>query len=358
MLFTRKRIFIGPVNSANLANLFADAFNANGLRADFISFSPTDHPFRFKQGKQVFQMKEGALPTIFRKNIPSVLNSMLVHLYLIIWTVKYDVFIFISPRTILANQRDLPWIRFFRKKIIFIFAGCPERDPHFLPSNPEYICNRCTDQEKQQILHCQQIERKRTFIERLEDKADYILSQDDSASFLRYRKPVWLYIPVPRPEPSDFLLKHRSDRIKIVHFPSNPVIKLSHFIIPVLKQLSDNYPNLEIVLKTNISHMEVLEELKTAHVLVDCLGLGYGVLAIEAMARGCVVVTGRVGFFERQFPQMPVIASTTGSLYTDMEGLLLDRQRLTATAKRSMDFYERYHTYAAVTGFYKRELHL
>ena len=160
------------------------------------------------------------------------------------------------------------------------------------------------------------------------------------------------------PIKKDYLLKHTTTKIRIVHFPSNPIIKLSHIIIPILKEIEAEYTNIEIVIKSGIPHAEVIEELEQAHIVIDALGLSYGMLAIEAMARGCVVFVGEMDFMNERIPDFACIGATSNNLKSKIVELITNKDILLEKAKESIAFYEKYHTPKVAGNYYKEKLNL
>jgi hypothetical protein len=354
----KSRVFVGPLNLANLSNAIVEALKGEGINARFYQYGNFEQPFNYKKGKVVYKFKNGFFPKLFNKNTTALINRLIINLIFPYWLIKYNTFIFISPRSFLHNNLDLPILRFFSKKVFFIFAGCVERDPAYQHDNPEYICNRCLDEEKKAMAFCYKIEKKKAFVQKLEKYSTKIISQDDCASFLKNKNIVWLIVPGQIPKRKNYLKKFEENKIRIVHFPSNPLVKMSHIIMPVLEQLDEKYDNVEIIYKTGIPNDEVLGELERNHILVDCLGLGYGALGIEAMARGCIIFTGKTGFIENKFPDLPVICSTSQSLLADLENIIQDKEKRMQLSIKSMEFYKKYHSPDKIGKYYKEELDL
>jgi hypothetical protein len=355
---SKSRVFLGPLNTANLSNAIEEALRAEGINASFYQYGNFDQLFNYKKGKVIFKFRNGFFPNLFNKNTTALINRLIIKLLFPYWLIKYNTFIFISPRSFLHNNQDLPILRFFSKKVYFIFAGCVERDPTYEQDNPEYLCNRCLDNKKRTLASCFKIENKKAFVQKLEKYSTKIISQDDCASFLKNKKTIWPFIPAEQPTPKDYLKKFEEYKIRIIHFPSNPLTKMSHVIRPILEKLEQKYDNIEIVYRSGIPHKEVLKELEQSHILVDCLGAGYGVLGIEAMARGCIVFTGKTGFIENKFPDLPVVCTTSQSLLADLENIILDKKKRIRLANESIEFYKKYHTPDEIGKYYKKELDL
>lgn len=353
----KSKVFIGPVDVANNSITFSKALRINNIRTDYWCFKNRINKQNFTIEKVIFQFIK--LPNVFGKNITQLVNMFIAFNYLIFFLLKYNTFIFNSPNSLLKKNRDLWLLKLCKKKVIFIFPGCVERDVEYSLNNKEYICNRCDDLVKQQFCNCNNIERKRARIRKMERFSNYIIAQDDCAGYLIHKNNFnWFYVISELPRKKDYLTKFNEDKIKIVHFPSNPKIKLSHIIIPVLEKIAKENKNIEIVIKTGITHDEVLEELDSAHILVDALGLSYGSLAIEAMSMGCAVVVGEMDYIDKQLPEHPLICATSETLYEKLVKAINDKEFLVQKAKESIEFYYKYHSPESAGKYYKEILEL
>lgn len=356
----KSRVFIGTINTANQAKGFSEALRSVGIKADFWSGSNSQHPFGYGTDKVMKFLKDSP-PSfkIFGKNIFYFVNNYFLRfLYFIKMLFSYNTYIFFSPSSILRNNRDLPILEFFKKKIIFVFCGCTERDPSFDESNPDWICNRCKDKEKQEKNLCNNLNSKKELVKYFEKKSNYIISQDDSAAFLKEKKGIWFYIFTDKPKPKKYLKKYNNKKIKIAHLPSNPLLKQSHIIVPVLKRL-ENENKAEIILKYGIwSREKILSTLENSHILVDQFLPGYGVLGLEAMARGCIVLNRNDDWFLKNVPESPVYKTSADTLYDDLVYLIEHREVLKEYAEKFIKFYYKYHTPEVLGKFYKEKLGL
>lgn len=352
----KSNVFIGPVDVANISMSFAIGLKSVGIKSTFYSYQQSSHEFGYKTEKVIPQYDWEF--RLFGKKPIVLINLIVKYLFLMYVLLKHNTFIFISPHTLLRNHFDLKLLSFFNKKIIFLFVGCHERQLDFLNNNPEYICNRCTDTLKQKICLCDNLVIKKQRIQLFEKYSNYIVAQDDSAGYLKKISPIWFHLIMEEPIQKNYLSKHKNTKIRIVHFPSNSLIKLSHLIIPVMKEIETEFENIEIVIKSGIPHSEVIEELEQAHIVIDALGLSYGMLAIEAMARGCVVVVGEMDFINNRIPDLACIGATARNLKSKIIDLISDRNNLLKIAEKSITFYENHHTPVVGGNYYKEKLNL
>lgn len=356
----KSKVFIGTINTANQAKGFAEALRGIGLKADFWSSPNSVHPFGYGSDKLMKFLPDSPPPfKIFSKNIFYLINNYIIRIfYFIRFLLSYNVFIFISPSTILRNYKDLPILKFLKKKIVFVFCGCTERDPAFDKNNPDWICNRCKDEKWKEMFLCNDLDAKKRLVQYFEEKSNFIISQDDSSVFLKEKEPIWFYIFSPKPKTKNYLKKFKEKKIKIVHFPSNSLLKQSHIIIPILKRLEKE--NLaEIILKDGIwSHEKILSTLGDSHILVDQFAPGYATICVEAFSRGCVVLNRNDDWFVNEVPESPVYKTSADTLYDDLVYLIEHREVLKEYAEKSIKFYYKYHTPEVLGKFYKEKLGL
>lgn len=99
--------------------------------------------------------------------------------------------------------------------------------------------------------------------------------------------PGWHYMPMPHYK---FNYKwKRADKFRIVHIPSNPVVKGTDIIKKAIGLLKRD--DFEFVCKTNIAHEESILLKESASLYIDQLLLpGYGISALEALTFGIPVI--------------------------------------------------------------------
>lgn len=116
----------------------------------------------------------------------------------------------------------------------------------------------------------------------------------------------------------------------VIHAPSNPQMKGTAKIEPILEKL-DSEGIIEYQRLSNIPHAKMPDFIATADIVVDQVVLGdYGVLQCEAMAAGRLVLAS-VNVAQEFVPDLPVIHTTASTL----EGLIRD-----AVTRRRDEFIE------------------
>lgn len=355
MISKKDKIFIGLTDIANIPMMFKKAFQENGYFCDYYTWSnDEDHPFGYEKDKILSLFKNPPPFRLFGKNPFYVVNIFFRIYYFIRILFTYKVFFFISPKSFLKNNIDLPVIKFFNKKIYFIFTGCIERDPEFPQADEDYICKRCMDIPLQKYCFCNNLSEKINRVQRLEKYSDFIIGQDDITSYIKNKsKLIWLYLITAYPKNKiNILKKYNQKELRIIHFPSNPLVKQSHIIIPILRRF-ENIENVKVIIKEGIWSREKIEkELSEAHILINALGTGYNTLPIEAMSYGCVVVNSHPDWFKKNVPDAPIYETYAKSLFEDINYLIQKREVLMNYAFSGLEYYYKYHCPKAAGNFY------
>lgn len=355
----KSKIFIGLKDIANLPMMFKKAFEENGIKCDYYTWSDFEkNLFGFRKDKTFFRFKHPPPFRILGKNPFWFLSNLLAVVYLLYSVLKYDYFFFISPMTFFLSNKDLRIIKLFNRKIIMMFTGCTERDVNFSEGDDEYICKNCLVRTHKWSI-CNDLTKKKEQVNRLERYSDKILGQDDTTGYVSDKsKLIWFYIISDYPKfKVDLEEKYNQEEIRIIHFPSNPSRKQSHIIIPILKRF-DNYKNVKIIIKDRIWEREkIVDEISKAHILVNQLGYGYNTLPVEAMSYGCVVFNSNPVWFQRNVPEAPIIHITAETLGNTLEHYINNKSELREYAEKSIGYYYKYHSPKAVGNFYKNMIY-
>ena len=200
--------------------------------------------------------------------------------------------------------------------------------------------------------------KKRSRVQLFEKYSDYVIAQSDSANYFKTLNPIWLNVLCDTPPSKNYLKKFDSEEIIISHFPSNPKLKQSHIIIPILNELCNEFDNIKLVIKTNTPHNQVLTELERTHILVDRLGASYGVLAVEAMSRGCITIVGQFDYISDNFSHFAPVEVRRANLKDKLISLILNKKLRLKIAKKSLNFYKKYHSQYYTAKYYKENLNL
>lgn len=130
----------------------------------------------------------------------------------------------------------------------------------------------------------------------------------------------------------------------IVHAPTNRAFKGSEYIE---KAIADLRATRSFVYNTveNLSHQEALKRYFEADIVVDQILCGtYGMLSVEAMAMGKVVVAYVRDDVKANFPpDLPIVIATPDTIRDVLDGLLRDALLRHQIGVRSRAYVDRYH---------------
>lgn len=131
----------------------------------------------------------------------------------------------------------------------------------------------------------------------------------------------------------------RSGPPRVLHAPSNPLIKGSHLIDPVLRQL-EREGLIDYRRVQGLNYSEMKQQYADSDVVLDQFLIGsYGVAACEAMAAGCVVI-GHVDDDTRRFVreqtglEIPIVDATIDTLDEVLRGVIAEPAASTAERRR------------------------
>jgi hypothetical protein len=296
------RIFIGLTEIAGFYGNLATGLRAAGARATFVDLAT--HPFGYPPGDQgwivrlvrrAYQRRleaRGGFRTVLWKGIYA-----LARLALLTWAVRrHDVFIF-GSRTSFFQLRELPFLRWLGKSVVFVFTGSDARPPSIDGADMDPALGRSIDDcirlahaKKRQIA---QIERWSTAVV---GHALYLhLCEQPAAGFeiLGLAQPVLATYPALEPEPPE-------PPIRIVHSPSNPSVKGSELVrIAVDRLIAEGLP-LELIEIRSLPNREVHEQLQRCHFVIDQLysDVPMSAFCAEAARYGKPAVVGSYGWEE------------------------------------------------------------
>ncbi len=362
----KSKVFVGPSDNVGLAMYIARSLRKAGIYA---------HSYSYISDLTNYEIKADFPDLLFyklnRKKIEYLyinrftkwpINSIIRTLLLIKCLFKYNTFFFISPVTFYNKNLDLPILSFFRKKIAIILLGCAERDPSDPINHGDWgFCKICTDYAKQKGCLCNNLEQKKNKFRLIEKYCEYIFAEKDLINFVKNNPNIFpVYVAADPPKSAENLLnKFNTTKIIIAHFPTNNILKGSKYVIEIMDKVCKENPEVEFV-NRRMSNKELLDFLeKHVNIVIDELHSPYhGMLAVEAMARGCIVLTRVLDYFYKERPELPIISVNPDNLKDVLNNLLMDRVKMLEIAKRSIDYYNKYHTLQSVGAYYKRILEL
>lgn len=130
----------------------------------------------------------------------------------------------------------------------------------------------------------------------------------------------------------------------IVHSPTAPVAKGTHFILEAVEKLKSKY-DFNFKLVQNIERKKALEIMRDCDIFVDQLILGaHGAAAVEAMAFGKPVICNINEEIGKNYPDdLPLINANPETIAEKLEMLLKNPQMRNEIGKKSRNYVEKYH---------------
>jgi glycosyltransferase involved in cell wall biosynthesis len=176
-----------------------------------------------------------------------------------------------------------------------------------------------------------------------------VLPRFDSLMMTCYGVETDEFLPV-YPDPRDYILR-------VFHAPNHRNCKGSDFLEQAVWDLQAEGVNIELDLVQKQPRIEVLRRMAQAHVLVDQLLAGYGMTALEGMALGKIVITGRnwpaadAPFKDfAPYVECPVHWADPATIKQTLRDIARDREQWQRWGKANRRFVERYHSPAAMAG--------
>jgi len=362
------RIFIGVRNIAGYGSRLAQGFEQLGVQATFVDLS-----------SNVYGYGSGDAPNLLvrltqfcaaRQHVAKGKNraqrafwlagEALLRVPLLLWALwNFDTFIFFF-RTSFLQLYDLPLLKLFKKKVIFVLLGSDAR--------PAYINGAlATDTQPATLRRVMRLTRAiKREIALMERYADVMVSHPLYAQF--QTRPfvgiVFIALPfmLPQTAPSPAVHEHdRRDRVRILHAPSRPEAKGTPLIRQAVANLqAKGYP-IDLIELTGVSNETVLQELARCDFVFD---QGYSdvfmpTFATEAAFFGKAVLIAGYELAElcRRLPPdvvPPVVMVHPDAIQAAVERLVADQEYREAQGRQCQAFVERYCTPAVVAERYLR----
>lgn len=292
----KTRIFLGLLEIAGYYTNLKTAFQSRGLECTFIDIS--DHSFKYGgsdipnilvlwkiwANKRAFSNENLLLKGFY------VFISQMLSFPLFLWALySFDVFIFSYGRSFLIKNLDLPILKLFNKKIIFVFFGSDSRPP--------YIEKFIKSEDKYSILQCiKNTARQKNKLHQIEKYANFSINHPPTSHFHEKKIIQWLAVGIPKKYPlSNNVGSIREDsKIKILHAPSDPVVKGTEKIRKSIQSLQEKGYPIEYIEIVGKPHSTVINELNKCDFVIDQLysDTPMAVFATEAAWHGKPSVVG------------------------------------------------------------------
>jgi glycosyltransferase involved in cell wall biosynthesis len=340
------KIFIGCHDIGNNTKFLKDVFKDQCITVlkrehKFYNYSPD---IRF--------------PFFTRKGVSANVTKMLVAPFIFLYCMaKCRAFIYFWSESLLLDRSfEFKVLKKHRKVILTRHLGCDIR--HWEPALDDlrkkslfHVCGLC----KYAFSEVCNRKEKQRIAQESDKYADIIYSSTGMPSFLT-RKYKTTRIPLNL-EDYEYSFS-RSDIPKIVHAPSDPVLKGTSIIRLALTRLrSENYC-FDYIEITGQNNDRVIEALMKSQIVIDQLGgCGIGLFALEAMACGNVLLSGADAKANQEIPEdCPVITVNPLTIYEKLKWVLDHREEWEAFAMKGRKYVEKYHDKEKVSLLWKQDI--
>lgn len=254
-----------------------------------------------------------------------------------------DIIHFHNGNTFLLQYKDLPYLSNGRKKIVMHHWGNDVRsqakvkqlNPYALPSS---------------YLSDEQIHKNLSFLSKYIHTA--IVQDYEVYPYVKdYYKNVYVLplackvndLPICYPDINKKICK-------VIHAPTNRSFKGSDYIEAAVQKLQKNTQFIYQAIE-NMSHQQAIQAYMEADIIIDQLLCGsYGMLSVEAMAMGKVVVAFVRDDVRRHLPvDLPIVNAKHETLYDVLSELVNNPGRLAQLGRASREYVMKYHEIGVVT---------
>jgi glycosyltransferase involved in cell wall biosynthesis len=331
------KVFHGLVNYGTQSGLFARELRKMGYDAISVTY-----PDAFKRITDI-ELKHGG------NFIQKVIKHTWNYLFRIKCFFKYDIFHFYYGTTLLPRQLDLPFYKFFGKKVVMEYLGYDVQLYEYSIKKYEItnVMFYKTPEESKKS------DKKK--LARLRSESKYLDKQLVCAPYLSEFVPGSEVLPLAI-DLSDYKYSPKSnptEDIVIMHAPTSRGNKGSLFIINAIdKLINEGYP-VKMLLVENVTHNELKKKYIECDIFVDqILGGWYGTASIEAMAIGRPTVCFiRESYFKYidYGKAIPIINANPLTIYEVLRFLIDNKHLLIEIGKKSRQFVEDIHDSRNVT---------
>lgn len=263
------KIFIGFSEVANYYTNLLKGFKKLGIEYEFFNYGENKRKYDCDISKSLIQEGFNSLSILqfkyannkFFKNIFYFLHITLrIPLFLYSLS-KYNIFIF-NYNASFFGLYDLPILKFFNKKIIYIFHGSDSRPPYM---SGNYIYENYSIEDVFQIT--KKLNKRNKKIEKY---ADYIICGAASSQF--FNRELIHYLAIGAPIDLSHIHntgQKNANTINIIHAPSGRKQKGSDYFAQIIKELIDEGYPIDYEELFNVPNRVVLEKLSASDFVLD-----------------------------------------------------------------------------------------
>ena len=224
----------------------------------------------------------------------------------------------------------------------------------------EIECAICKDEDLQKYCLCNRPQKKAALVKKIEFYSNRIISNQPTNGFLIYPEKTKPFYVISKPAPGEGMLEkfNNTEKIKIAHFPSNTLLKGTKTVLEAIEKIKDKYGDRVEFIMERMPNSELLKKLEEIHILIDQFHAIHGLLSVEAMSRGCVVIARLGKWFVEERPEIPIVNSSQDELEKNLIKLIDERIGLKSIGEKSIEYYNKYHHPKAVGKYLGETLNL
>lgn len=259
---------------------------------------------------------------------------------------KYNIFHFNAGKTLLHS----PIHPFFYQ---FELPFYPKKSKLFVTYNGSEARQRYPSLERANLPTSEvEDKRKSRSIEKMAKHVDWMWSVNPDLLYY-LPKEISSFLPYSIANFNISPAFSKSDGVlKIVHAPTNQLVKGTAFILEAIEKLKKKYPNhFKFELIQGLSHHQALEKYREADLVIDQILLGwYGAFAVEVMLMGKPVI---VNIAEEDLKFIPkemaknlmetIIQAGPSDIYEVLEKCIHDRASLKEKSEASVEYAREWH---------------
>lgn len=319
------KVLHAPENIAGQASIIAEAQRRLGLKSNVLVFQPSVYKFKY----------DYSLDLQSKNFIRKIVTVIVTFLYSIFY---YDVFHFHYGKSFFPYNLDILILRSFGKKVFMHFWGSDviqsDIASHYTLLSPELF------REVYPGLNDIHTRKKIRRINKWANKSivgDYSLLPFSPESVVIRQAIDITSIP-------NIGSLKREGPVKIVHAPTNRLIKGTDLIIREIGRLIHDGFNIELVLVENKEHGEALELYKDGDIVIDDVLQGpYGILAIECMALGKPVLCRIDHKLKKYYPDLPIVDTPPDMIYGNIKFLITHPEVIADIGIKGRQYVEHNH---------------
>lgn len=342
----RPRVFLGLVEVAGYYTQLARGLEQLGCEVTLVALNEDRFGYRTGLSRHplvaALEACAGRRRTLpahrpAQKALWAVAGEALKVLVLLWAAARHDVFVF-SSRTTFFRFHELRLLRLLGRRTVHVLHGSDSR--------PAYLNGALVERwpPARLIAHAR---RQKRDVQRIERSCDVVVSHPLHAQFHERPFVRSTALGIPFETPASSRRPERDVPLRVVHTPSNPVVKGTALLRRAVRELQAEGLRIDYCELVDRPHEEVLEALAGATVVVDQLysDAATSGLAAEAAAFGRPVVIG--GYAAAALAELVPVGETPAVVYCHpdqltptLRGLLADadlRREIGNGAQRALE---------------------